>query len=112
GHDSSSAAVNDIGLCHLDAFGRNLFDNAAFDDQFMAAAQFAGIWIEHFEILEMIGAHGSVHDPAVAWIEMSYAGLPASMGNGRTSASHSNTIRGEAPVKPRESSQLSGAERT
>jgi hypothetical protein len=46
----------------------------------MAAAQFAGIGIEHFEILEMVSAHGGLHDPAVAWIEMSYADLPASMG--------------------------------
>jgi hypothetical protein len=45
----------------------------------MSAAQFPGRGIEHFEILEMVEIHG-LFPIARASIEMSYAGLPASMG--------------------------------
>ena len=60
GHQRAPAAVDDTGGCKLDRFGRDFPDRVAFDDQFVAAAQFPGLGIEHFEILEMVDIHGLV----------------------------------------------------
>ena len=51
-----------LAVCKLDRFGRDFPDRVAFDDQFVAAAQFPGLGIEHFEILEMVDIHGPVSD--------------------------------------------------
>ena len=55
-------AVDDIGICKLDRPRRDFLDQVAFDDQFVAAAQFPGPGIKHFEILEMVDIHRQVPD--------------------------------------------------
>ena len=62
GHQRAPAAVDDVGLCKLDRLGRDFLDSVAFDDQFVAAAQFPGVGIEHLEILEMVDVHDRIPD--------------------------------------------------
>ena len=62
GHQRPLAAVDDGGRCQLDRFGRDFPDGVTFDDHFAAADQFAGLRIEHFEILEMVDIHGPALD--------------------------------------------------
>src|SRR5258708_24051308 len=62
GHQCAPTTVDDAGLCELDRFGRDLPDRVAFDDQFVAAVQFPGLGIEHFEILEMVDVHVTLPD--------------------------------------------------
>ena len=57
GHQRAPAAVDYAGLGKFDRAGRDLPDRVAFDHQFVAAAQFPGFRIEHFEILEMVDIH-------------------------------------------------------
>ena len=84
GHQRAPAAVDDTGVCKLDRFGRDFPDRVAFDHQFVAAAQFPGLGIKHFEILEMVDVHGLVSDrSSLDHCQMSYADLPASMGKPR-----------------------------
>jgi hypothetical protein len=62
GHQRAPAAVDDAGLCKLDRLGRDFLDGVGFDDQFVAAEQFPGLRIEHFEILEVVDIHRQVPD--------------------------------------------------
>ena len=62
GHQRAPAAVDDAGLGKLDRLGRDFPDRVALDDQFVAAAQFPGLGIEHFEIFEMVDIHRQVLD--------------------------------------------------
>ncbi len=57
GHQRAPAAVDDVRSRELDRLGRDLPDLVALDHQLVAAAQFAGVGIEHLEILEMIDLH-------------------------------------------------------
>jgi hypothetical protein len=78
GHQCAPAAIDDAGVREPDRLGRDFPDAVAFDHQFVAAAQFPDLGIEHFEILEVVDIHRVAPD-RLRPDGMSYAGWPASI---------------------------------